>query len=316
MSAADEGVLRDILQGLSARPKQLPSYLFYDERGSAYYEQITRLPEYYLTRQERQILQREAASIIALASHGEPTLHLVELGAGSCDKTTALIEAMLARQGQGVYMPVDVSGSALRQATARLSQRYPALTLRPVQGLHQQALTRVSELGPRRLVLFIGSSIGNLSDEQAVALLSAVRQASSPGDALLLGTDLRKSPSIMLPAYDDAAGVTAAFNLNMLRHLNEAYGADFELERFRHVALWNEAASRIEMHLESLEAQRVTLKALGLSLTLEPGERLHTESSVKYDLPHVRRLLRGAGWTLEQTWMDEPGWFGVHLARA
>ncbi|MCU0656667.1 MAG: L-histidine N(alpha)-methyltransferase [Polyangiaceae bacterium] len=308
---------RDVLAGLQSSPRRLPSYLFYDEEGSRLYEQITELEEYYPTRTERSILERHADEIVELVAQGtEARLQVIELGAGTASKTQLLLQAVVARQKGCVFVPIDVSSSALDEARAKLQQALPAVEVRPFVGYHQEAFPTIARLGPRRLVLFIGSSVGNFEDDEAIALLRGVRQSLSPGGALLLGTDLRKSPSIVLPAYDDALGVTAAFNKNMLARLNRELGANFDVEAFRHVALWNEGASRIEMHLESQREQRVLVPRLGRSFCFSPGERIHTESSIKYDLPRVDRLLEASGFHRQRTFSDPGGLFAVHLARA
>ena len=306
----------DVRRGLAATPKRLPPHLFYDAVGSALYEAITALPEYYPTRTERAIFATHADAIVRLAREGaDAPLHLAELGAGSAAKTTLLLRAAVALQGACTYVPIDVSETALREARARIASEVPAVRVEPFVGRHDDALARIAALGPRRLVLFIGSSIGNYEDDEAVALLRGVRGALSPGCALLLGTDLRKSPARLIPAYDDPVGVTAAFNKNALARINRELGGRFDLTRFRHVARWDEARSRVEMHLESLVAQEVFIEALGLTVALREGERIHTESSVKYDLPRVDAILDGAGFARERTFTDDEGLFAVHLAR-
>ncbi len=310
-------IAADVRAGLTATPKRLPPYLFYDAAGSALYERITALPEYYPTRTERAILARHATELVAAAAEGsDAPLHVVELGAGSASKTVLVLDAVVARQGRCVYVPVDVSASALDEARARIEADMPGVEVRPFVGHHHDAFRTVRALGPRRLVLFIGSSIGNYDDDEAVALLRGAREALVPGGALLLGTDLRKDPARLVAAYDDAEGVTAAFNRNMLARINRDLGGHFDLSTFRHIALWNAPASRIEMHLESTVAQRVRIDALDLTVDFAAGERIHTESSVKYDLSHVDRLLDAAGFVRAITRTDDAGLFAVHLARA
>lgn len=310
-------LIRDVLEGLSAPRKRLPSYLFYDQHGSALYEQITELPEYYPTRTERKILETHADEIVALAAEGsEKPLQVVELGAGTASKTQIILQAVVARQRRCVFLPIDVSAAALDEAQARLRAQLPAVEVRPFVGHHQDAFQTIQQLGPRRLVLFIGSSIGNFEDADAIALLRGVRRSLTPGGALLLGTDLRKSPEILIPAYDDAQGVTAAFNKNILAHLNRELGAHFDLDAFRHVALWNEGQSRVEMHLESLRAQRVRVEGLDRSFLFEAGERIHTESSIKYDDERVDGILGACGFRRRRTFTDPRGLFAVHLAIA
>ncbi|MCK6531509.1 MAG: L-histidine N(alpha)-methyltransferase [Polyangiaceae bacterium] len=307
----------EVRRGLTAPAKSLPPHLFYDEEGSRLYEQITELEEYYPTRTERAILARHAPTMVALAaSDSQEPLSVVELGAGSADKTRLILSALVATQQRAVYLPVDVSPSALEAARARIEAEIPGIEVRPFVGRHEAASEAISRLGPRRLVLFIGSSIGNFEDDAAVSLLRAVRRGLVPGDALLLGTDMKKSPARLLPAYDDARGVTAEFNKNILARINRELGGRFELERFKHVALWNAAASRVEMHLESRVDHSVRIDALGLDVSFRRGERIHTESSIKYETPRVDALLRRAGFEREQSFSDDARAFSVHLARA
>ena len=309
-------IARDVRKGLSAAHKHLPPYLFYDKRGSALYEQITELPEYYLTRVEREIFTTHADAIIERASraHAAP-LHVVELGAGTATKSQILLSAVVRLQGRCLYVPVDVSRSPLDEAKQRLQRQEPAIRVRPLVMTHEQAFSELQHIPAQRLVLFIGSSIANYDDDAAIALLRGVARSIAPEGALLLGTDWRKSPEVMVPAYDDAQGVTAAFNKNVLARINRELDASFALDRFEHVAVWNEAASRIEMHLESSREQLVPIRALGMEVRFARGERIHTESSIKYDLPRVEHLLREAGFTRETTYFDTKERFAVHLAR-
>ena len=314
-----------VRDGLSCRPKRLPSWLFYDDAGSDLFEQITRLPEYYLTRTERAILVAHAGEMIALAAqqagneldgNDSTCLRITELGAGSADKTRLLLKAVAARQGTLVYEPVDVSASALEAARERIEREIPAVVVAPrildyTQGLDLEP----SAGGERRLVLYIGSSIGNFEPHQADQLLEGIRTGLEPGDALLLGIDLIKEESTLLAAYDDAAGVTAQFNLNVLARLNRELAANFDLEAFTHRAVWNRADSRIEMHLESRAAQRVKLPLLDLEVTFSKGERIHTENSYKYAPGQAEALLQAAGFIPESTWTDARGWFAVCLGR-
>ena len=309
-------IAEDVVRGLTAAQKSLPPYLFYDAEGSRLYEQITELPEYYPTRTERAILERHATDMVERAARGtNADLRVVELGAGTASKTGLVLSAVVERQGRCLYVPIDVSATALDEAKLRLARELPAVDVRPFVGRHEDAFETIRSLGPRRLVLFIGSSIGNFSDDDAHALLSGVSRGLSGGGVLLLGTDLRKSPARMVPAYDDAEGVTAAFNKNVLARINRELGGAFALESFRHVALWNEAASAIEMHLESVVEQDVCIADLGLVVHFRKGERIHTESSAKYDLPRVDAMLAKAGFVREHTYTDDENLFAVHLAR-
>ncbi len=309
-------IAEDVRAGLSAGAKSLPPYLFYDDEGSRLYELITALPEYYPSRTERAILERRAPDIVQRVLRGaSSTLRVVELGAGTAEKTCVVLSAVVDRQGPCIYVPVDVSASALDEAVTRISAALPTVDVRPLVGSHEDAFEAIGKLGPRRLVLFIGSSIGNFTDDEAIRLLAGVRRGLAPGGALLLGTDLRKSTNVLLPAYDDAAGITAAFNKNILARINRELGATFNLDRFEHVALWNDEASQIEMHLESTVDQDARIGALDLTVHFRAGERIHTESSIKYDLARVDALVERAGFWRECTYTDDAGLFAVHLAR-
>jgi L-histidine N-alpha-methyltransferase len=314
-----------VREGLAAGPKRLPAWLFYDAEGSRLFDQITQLPEYYLTRTERGIFSAHAGDIVARAAQCDPgatedkpaRLRIAELGAGSADKTRLLLRAAAARQGTLLYEPVDVSSSALQAARERIEGEIPGVHVLP----RVMDYTRGFDLypaahGERRLVLYIGSSIGNFEPQQASEVLEIIRSGLEPGDALLLGVDLRKDESTLLAAYDDAAGVTARFNLNLLARLNRELGADFDLESFSHRAVWNPAESRIEMHLESLIDQRVKLPALDLEAEFESGERIHTENSYKYAPGQAEEMLSEAGFRPESTWTDPRVWFAVCLGRA
>ena len=307
-------------EGLASRPKRLPAWLFYDEAGSRLFDAITELPEYYLTRTERGILAAHAAEMIAQAT-GEARLRIVELGAGSADKTRLLLKAATDLQGAVLYEPVDVSASALEGARERIEREIDGVTVTPRVMDYTDGDGSRLHFGPvdcdeRRLVLYIGSSIGNFEPHQAAKLLHRVRAGLRKGDSFLLGVDLAKEDSILLAAYDDAAGVTAAFNRNLLVRLNRELDADFELEGFAHCALWNEEESRIEMHLKSRSAQRVRVGALDLTVEFAAGESIHTENSYKYRPGQAEALLTAAGFCAEATWTDARGWFAVCLGRA
>jgi L-histidine Nalpha-methyltransferase len=301
-----------VARGLGAAHKSLPPWLLYDDAGSALFEEITELPEYYLTRTERALLGTHARAMVAAAG---PPLSVVELGAGSAVKTELLLQALLARQGRGCYYPVDVS-PALGEVAAGLRRRYCSLEVTPVSARYPEQLGWLRAVPRRRWVLFLGSSIGNYERPEAVALLRAVRAELAPGDALLLGTDLVKPASVLLPAYDDAAGVTAAFNKNLLARLNRELDAEFELEAFSHHVRWNAGESRIELHLRSEVDQLVHIGALRMTVRFARGELLHTENSHKFDEDGVRTMLAEAGFGLETTWSDERRWFALHLCRA
>lgn len=312
LPAVDPALAEAVLDGLGSAPRTLPPWLFYDAEGSRLFEAITELPEYYPTRTERAILEAHAGRIVEAASHPR---RILELGSGSARKTALLLEAALAFRPDLVFHPIDVSEAALQDAEARLAEALPGLAVAPACGHYLPALAGLEHLEGPRLVLFMGSTLGNFTPEEAVAFLRGLRAHLRPEDRFLLGLDLEKAPSILVPAYDDAAGVTAAFNLNLLARLNRELGADFRQEAFRHVALWNAAEHRIEMHLESLREQAVALPALGLRLEFREGERIHTENSYKHPPAEVSRMLAEGGFEELQAWQDARGWFSLRLAR-
>jgi dimethylhistidine N-methyltransferase len=303
----------DVRRGLSARPKTLPPYLFYDDAGSWLYERITELPEYYLTRAERGILLSYARELVQRVQRDFESLTVIELGAGSASKTEILLRAILEQGARCTYIPIDVSRSALAAATQRLGQALPSVEIHAKPATYERALRALGEVSAPRLVLFLGSSVGNMADDEASALLRHVRGAL-PGEVwLLLGTDLRKTPEVLRAAYDDAAGVTAAFNKNLLVRINRELGGHFDLDGFRHVARWNARESRVEMHLESTRSHEVAVDAIGLRIRFEVGETIHTESCAKYDLPRVERLLAAGGFARAATYSDHELGFAVHL---
>ena len=315
-SQVSEQTASAVAEGLLSKPKWLPSWLFYDAAGSQLFNKITELPEYYLTRTERAIFLDFSDQIIGLAANGD-ALRIVELGAGSADKTRLLLTAAVDRQDTVTYEPVDVSSSALEEAQERIEREIPGVLVSPrvedyTKGLELDALT----FGERRLVLYIGSSIGNFEPQEAQRLLQSVRTAVLPGDSILLGVDLVKDKSTLLAAYDDDAGVTADFNLNLLARLNRELGAGFDLAAFAHRAVWNAAQSRIEMHLVSRRRQRIRIPALDLQLDFALGETIHTENSYKYRPGQAEEALRTAGFMPAKTWMDARKRFAVCLARA
>lgn len=307
-------IVDEVVTGLHSQPKSLPARLFYDAVGSRLFERITRLPEYYLTRSELEILQQHAVELAqAITVRG---MAIIELGAGTAAKTATLLAAMAGQQ-QGVrYLPVDISPAALQQAGQRLQRWHPAIRVQPLVADFSEGFSFLRRVQGRKLVLYLGSSIGNFTRDEAVALLGRVRAELSEGDALLLGTDLVKAPSILLPAYDDRQGVTVAFNRNILRRLNREFGANFDLAAFAHRAVWKAEQARIEMHLVSENAQRVRLALTGDEFTFDAGESIHTENSCKYTAASTRWLLNSAGFHLERTWLDRRQWFALHWARA
>lgn len=312
----DSHVAAAATEGLLSSPKWLPSWLFYDAAGSRFFDQITEIPEYYVTRTERSILLKQAEEIIRRAA-GDTALRIVELGAGSCDKTRILLRAAVERQDTVIYEPLDVSASALEEARERLEREISGVVVCPEVVDYTRSFTlEPPYFGERRLVLYIGSSIGNFEPGEAQSLLERVRAALLPGDSILLGVDMVKSESVLVPAYDDASGVTAAFNLNVLTRLNRELGANFDLDAFAHRAVWNPDKSRMEMHLESLKAQTVCIPGLDLCIGFAAGETIHTENSYKYRPGQAESMLRKAGFEPSEAWSDHRGWFGVYLARA
>ncbi|MFJ4690433.1 L-histidine N(alpha)-methyltransferase [Streptomyces sp. NPDC088766] len=296
----------DVLQGLSATPRTLPPKWFYDAAGSELFERITELPEYYPTRAEREILVDRAGEIAAAA--GARTL--VELGSGSSEKTRHLIGALTELD---TYVPVDVSESALTGAGRALVAERPGLSVHALIADFTAPLTLPDTPGPR-LVAFLGGTIGNLLPDERAAFLGSVRALLSPGDALLLGTDLVKDEKVLVRAYDDAAGVTAAFNKNVLAVVNRELGGDFDPDAFDHVALWDAEHEWIEMRLRSRTAQTVKLPALGLAVDFAAGEELRTEVSAKFREAGVRAELSAAGLELSRWWTDREGRFALSLS--
>jgi L-histidine N-alpha-methyltransferase len=305
-------IAEEVLRGLSARPRRLPPKLFYDADGSHLFEQITETTEYYPTRTERAILKEYAGEIVHQTGSN---ITLVELGAGSASKTQVLIEALLRRQLRADFYPVDVSSSALQGALATLNGHFPRLRVSPIVADYTHCIPDLNALPGRKLVLFIGSTIGNFEPDEALAFLKNVHRSLQPGDALLIGFDLIKDAAVLHAAYNDAQGVTAAFNKNMLVRINRELGGSFDVDSFQHVALWNRRKSRIEMHLESIYEQTVWVQDLGCGFHFEKGERIHTENSYKFNPVSIARLLRRSGFKLEKTWTDAQGWFCEALAR-
>lgn len=313
--AVGTAVAEAVAAGFAGHPRRLPPWLFYDDRGSELFEEITALPEYYLTRAERSILAQHADEIVEIAARGATrSLHVVELGAGSATKTQLVLRAVVRRQGRCLYVPIDVSEAALTEAVERLHREEPGVEVKPVASSHTDALQAIHAIGSRRMVLFLGSSIGNFDDADAIALLTGVARAIGPSGVLLLGADRRKDPAVLLPAYDDARGVTARFNLNVLSRLNRELDADFDLARWQHRAVWNDAESRIEMHLESTARQRVRVPALDRGYSFEPGETIHTESSVKYIARRIDDILVASGFRRARTFTDRDRRFDLIVA--
>ncbi len=301
-----EAFLRDVLDGLSRTPKALPSKYFYDARGSELFERITELPEYYPTRTELAILEAHAGEMAAAVGPGAV---LIEYGSGSSRKIRLLLDRLAE---PAAYVPVDISAEHLRAAADEVRRDYPGLRVEPVAADYTSdrfALPDDPERRRKRVVVFPGSTIGNFDREDAAAFLGHIAGVVGPGGGLLIGVDLKKDPALLLPAYDDAAGVTAAFNRNVLHHINAALGADFEPEAFEHRAVWDEAEGRVEMHLVSRRPQEVSVG--GRTFRFAAGDAIHTESSHKYTLDGFAELAAGAGFRPLHCWTDADGLFSV-----
>lgn len=316
-----EAFARAVCTGLAGEPKTLPWGYFYDETGSRLFDAICELPEYYLTRTEDAILCRHASAMIdGLAAEGEPESviepTMIELGSGSALKTQRLIAAVLRRQAWLHYVPIDVSATALEESTRRLTRQFPLLKVTGYVADYRSGLERIMSRarGPR-MIVFLGSSLGNYDEDATVELLGMIRQTMRPDDTLLLGTDLAKERSVLEAAYDDARGVTAAFNLNLLRRINRELGADFPVDAFEHRAIYQADRGRVEMHLVSTREQTVTIAAARTAFHFATGESVHTESSHKYTLEMLSHLRSKAGFVEDAAWTDVRGWFRLQRWR-
>lgn len=307
--AADEALRRDVRNGLTQFPKTLPPKWFYDAVGSDLFDQITRLPEYYPTRAEAAILGTHAVAIAAAS--GADTL--VELGSGTSEKTRMLLDALRDRDLLRRFVPFDVDASVLKAAGAAIEKEYPGIDIDAVCGDFEEHLGKIPD-GGRRLVVFLGSTIGNLTPGPRADFLASVADMLAPGDSLLLGTDLVKDAGRLIRAYDDSAGVTARFNRNVLTVVNRELGADFDVDAFEHVARWNAGEQRIEMWLRSSRAQRVRVAALDLDVDFAEGEQMLTEVSCKFLRSGVDAELAAAGLRRTHWWTDEAGDFGLSLS--
>jgi L-histidine N-alpha-methyltransferase len=301
----------DVRAGLTATPKTLPPKYFYDARGSELFDEITRLPEYYLTRAETSILEQRAGQIAGLSGCES----LVELGSGTSAKTRLLLRALRDSGTLREFVPFDVDPAVLTGATDALAAEYPGLRIAPFLGDFERDLGAIPR-GGRRMIAFIGSTIGNLEPQARSAFLAQVGAALRPGDTFLLGTDLVKDPGRLQRAYDDAAGVTAEFNRNILLVVNRELGADFAVDEFQHVALWDPVHEWIEMRLRSLRDQQITIADLGLTVPFAAGEEMRTEISAKFRRERIEAELAAAGMSVEQFWTDPDGDFGLTLAQS
>lgn len=302
-----------VRQGMASDPKELPSWIFYDKRGSDLFDKITALPEYYLTGAERDILRADAASMVQAVGQ---KVELVELGSGSGVKTRLLIHAALEQQDEVRYVPIDISGPYLREQVRRLAEDFPRLSAYGLAADYRDGLAHLPDPTAARLFLFMGSNIGNLERTDAISLLGAIRKAMRPEDRLLLGTDLVKPTDLLVPAYNDAHGVTADFNKNMLLRLNVELEANFDVTQFRHEAPWIADQERIEMRLISKREQKVRFGALDLSADFADGEWMRTEISQKYTQESLRSLALEAQLCPLQRWTDRQERFAVTLLEA
>lgn len=301
----------EVRRGLAEPPRSIPYRFLYDEAGSELFEEICEAPEYYLTRTESELLAKRADEI---AGTFAGPITLAELGSGSSAKTRLLIEGFLHCHGRLRYLPVDISPSMLEQSALQLLERYEGLEVRAIASEYQEGLDHVRADGARaKLIVWLGSSIGNLDRAAAGAFLARVRAAMSPPDRLLVGIDLRKDAATLEAAYDDAAGVTARFSLNLLRRINRELGGGFDLDGFRHEARYLEDEGRVRIQLTSRRAQRVRIADLGIEIAFDAGEGIHIEDAYKYSEQEIAELAEGAGLRLARRWLDPEGLFSLNL---
>jgi dimethylhistidine N-methyltransferase len=311
----------EVRRGLTSDPKVLPSKYFYDDLGSRLFEAICCLPEYYLTRAESEILRTYAGDITSelIANAKQQPIRLIELGSGNAEKTRYLIEGAIARQGDLHYIPIDISAEALQSSFHGLMYENPQLQITALAADYFAALEWMTAEGIpggqgfSNVILFLGSNIGNFDPDQSRAFLREIRQTLGPGDALLLGADLKKGADVLVPAYDDELGVTAAFNRHLLSRINQELEADFDLSKFDHMAMYNDVESRVEMHLVSREPQEVRIGALNLTLRFDWRESIQTENSYKFDIETLAQLGQDVGFSLNNTWYDRARRFSLNL---
>ena len=306
----DDG--RDVIQGLTKKQKTLPARYFYDAQGSQLFEKICELPEYYPTRTEASILEEYANEIAQTTGDCE----LVELGSGSSTKTRLLLDAYQNNQYPTHYIPIDVSGSILKESAEQLLQDYTNLKIRGQVGTYQQALNNLpSSILSKRIILFLGSSLGNFTAQECDRFFTQIVEVLNPGDYFLLGIDLQKHLNILEPAYNDAQGVTAAFNLNMLSHLNWRFGGNFNLELFKHQAIYNSSKHQIEMYLHCQKNHAVHFENLDLSVEFAAETSIQTEISRKFNLEQMEQYLTAMGLKHVKSWSDSKKWFGIILCQ-
>jgi dimethylhistidine N-methyltransferase len=305
---ADPAFRRDVLAGLAAPIRAIPARWLYDLRGSELFEEITQLPEYYLSRADAAALEAHGPAVAQVVGAGRA---VVEFGSGSSAKTPILLRCVK----PCAYLPIDISGEFLRDSAQALQDEFPALAVHPIEADFMRPIRLPEAFAEApKLGFFPGSTIGNLVPTTAVDLLRAMRETLGTGAWLLIGMDRAKDVDVLLAAYDDAAGVTAAFNLNLLERINRELGGDIPLDAFRHRAVWNEARARIEMHLEAL--RDVSFQVDGERFSMRAGETIHTENSHKYGSRDARLLLTAGGWTVKEEWVDGEGQFALYLANA
>jgi len=298
-----------VREGLTHRPKYLKSRYLYDEIGSRLFEQICEQPEYYPTRTEDGILRDYASEMV---DGWDDAPAMIELGSGSSTKTRRLIQAAIERYGSLHYIPIEISPTILEESASDLVERFPELVVTGVAADYHQALSEVTRRFPGpKLILFLGSSLGNFESEDAIGLLQELQEAAGPRGRLLLGTDLVKPPDQLEAAYDDANGVTARFNTNILERINRELGADFQTERFAYQARFNPEMARVEMKQVSLADQTVSIPKLDLQVHFDPGETIHVENSHKYNNTILQRIAKRSGFVEESRWEDADGWFRV-----
>ncbi|TAE58653.1 MAG: L-histidine N(alpha)-methyltransferase [Nostocales cyanobacterium] len=303
---------KDVIAGLSKKAKTLPPKYFYDDRGSLLFEEICELPEYYPTRTEASILQQYAEEIAEITNCCE----LIELGSGSSTKTQLLLNAYQKIADNCRYLPIDVSGGILKTSVLQLQEKYPDITVHGLLGTYDQALVHLeTNYLQSRMLFFLGSSLGNFNPYECDSFLNQIAKTLQTGDYFLLGIDLQKPKDILEAAYNDSQGVTAAFNLNMLSHLNWRFQGDFDISLFKHQAIYNHVENQIEMYLHCEKSHWVNLAALDLKVFFEAGESILTEISRKFDLKVISQQLESKGLNTIETWTDEKGWFGLILCQ-
>jgi len=324
LSERQASFAHDVLVGLTSTPKILLPKYFYDELGSRLFEAICCLPEYYVTRAESEIVTEHIDEVIdEIAIPEQASVRLIELGSGSAEKTQPLIKSLLLRNTDLHYLPIDISVSSLERSSKDLLLAYPGLRITGYAADYSSALGALRHTSAqdqqgnvRTVVLFFGSSIGNLDPTESRTLLREVRAVLHPGDVLLLGADLKKSLKTLIPAYDDALGVTAAFNLNLLVRINRELDGNFDLDNFEHRAIYNEEHGRIEMHLFSRKAQTVQLREIKVEVSFESGESIHTENSYKFNVEELRELASATGFSHKRVWFDRNQLFSFNMFAA